>query len=323
MPNIPFLPVLVIIISTLSAIKPVYCHSQTNDYNNFSLGTFFGAVYGHSEELVYPTNTPAELYSELLYDMKPVLYAGIQVEYGRTNLMRNPGVFASLVFKAGIPGDSGIMEDRDWLSTASTDLTNYSRHTNMTRSFYWLDLHVGAVIPFQFFYIKPFLSGSWMHFAFTARDGYKQYANESGGVYSPIEDAPIEPMFGDVIRYQQDWLVPAAGISAGTDILAPFYIDLSFQISPLAYCSAIDEHLKINKTFLDFSSFGFFIEPKINLLFCLDRFDLSLEASYRSIGRTRGESFSRYGNSGAYARNGEAGAALSLLSARFLVRIWF
>jgi len=309
--------------SILSAIKPSYCQAQTLNFNNLSLGTVFGAVYGHSEELVYPLNTPAELYSELLYDMKPVFYAGIQIDYGRANIMRGPGFFASLIFKAGIPADSGIHENRDWMSAVSADLTNFSSHTNKTNEFFWIDLSLGASIPVgTYFYITPFISGSWMHFAFTGRDGYYQYAERSGGVFLPIENAPIIPLTGDVIRYQQDWLLLAAGLSVGSRILFPFSFELSFQITPLTYCAAKDEHLLRSETFLDFSSWGLFFEPRAAFSLIMERFELSLEASYRSIGRTRGDSYSRSGSSGAFRRNGEAGAALTLFDARFLFRAW-
>jgi len=339
MPNISLLSILIIIILILSAGNPVYCQDQTNNSNNFSLGTFFGAVYGHSEELVYPYSEPAELLSELLWDMKPILYAGFQVDYGRASIMKSPGVFASLVFKAGIPGDSGTMENRDWQSLTNTSLSDFSTHTNRTKEFIWIDLNIGASIPFKYIYLKPFISGSWMHFAFSARNGYGTYrvfeCSKNCTLSYKAPDCTVDhensfPRIAsfegqEVITYRQDWLLIALGISAGTNILFPLCIDLTFQISPFTYCAAEDQHLGRNTTFLDFTGWGLFIEPKINISLCLERFDFSLEASYRSIGRTSGDSYSRASSSsGPFGLLlNKTGAALSLFDARFLVRIWF
>jgi len=296
----------------------------------FSFGTQFGLLYGQAEEYVYPIpgDTKGELLSELLYDMKPVIYYGVQLEFGRINPMSAIGFFALLSFKAGVPGDSGTHENRDWQSIENDALTNFSSHTNETRDFYRLDAIIGASFPvMSYFYIKPFISGSWMYFAFTGRDGYTKYANEiKNGVYGPIEDAPKKNIKGEVIRYQQHWLLAAAGINIGTNILSPLLFDLSFQISPLTYCAAVDNHLMRNppRTFYDFTSFGLFMEPKGSISLIYKQMVFSLEAAYSYIGRTRGETY--YIDEGSkwhFLSQAESGAGLSVLDARFLVKIRF
>jgi len=202
MKNITALTALVTIIISLSAINAAWCQEENSERNYaFSLGTQFGFVHGMALEYVYPTDTKGELLSELTWGMKPVFYYGFQFDLSRIDLMSSPGFFASASLKVGIPGDSGVMEDRDWMSTENDDLTHFSHHTNKTREFLWLDAAVGASIPVRsLFYLKPFISGSWMHFSFTGRDGYGEY---------PSETTSFEGM--EVIRYKQDWFLIATG----------------------------------------------------------------------------------------------------------------
>jgi outer membrane protease len=265
-------------------------------------------------EYVYPlpVDTKNELLSELIWDTKPVFYYGIQAEFSRIDKMKGPGFFSSLSFKAGIPSDSGVMEDRDWLYPANSELTKFSSHTNRTNKFFWLDAAVGASFPVKsFFYIKPFISGSWMRFAFTGRDGY--------GIYN--DSNPKEQVFSGIgITYQQDWLLLAAGFSAGTNILYPFIFDLSFQISPLTYCAATDNHFLTDTVYKDSTNFGLFLEPSFNMSLIVKPVEFSFVSSYRHIGKTKGESYANEGK-GFYLEPNKTGAGLSVLDLRFLVSI--
>ena len=274
-------------------------------------------------------------------DLKPVHYLGAQIDFRRADLMSRPGFFASTSFKAGFPGDSGIMEDRDWTSENKDLLTHFSSHTNRTQSALWLDASIGASIPVKsLLYIKPFISGSWMHFAFAVRDGsgiyarptdctcegvhYRQQCNSREETYFPINENYYEYSFKgrEVIRYQQDWLLLASGFSVGTNYFRPFSFEFTFQISPFTYCAAVDEHIG-SRTFRDYSAWGLFIEPKGRISFSIKRFDLSIEGGYRFIGRTKGPAYIESANSGSFSRIGDAGAGLSLMDLRFLARYQF
>jgi len=328
MNKVAFLPIFFIIIYLLSAINPVY--SQNNEQNkeyNFSIGTGFGVVYGQSFEYVYPIpgETKADLLSELIWDMKPVCYVGFNADFGLTDLLGKPGFFSSLAIKAGIPGNSGNMEDRDWMSTVNSNLTHFSSHENETNELVWIDLSAGASFPIKYLYIKPFINASWMHFSFTGRNGYLQHSKENpsgSGIYEPIETAPIIPVHGIVISYQQDWLLIAAGFSIGTNILAPFSFDLSFQITPLTYCAATDKHFYSNgidyKVYKDFTGFGLFLEPKGSISLTVMKFKFLLEASYRYISGTKGESYADN-----YHAINKAGAGLSAMDIKFLTKMTF
>jgi len=325
-----FLPTFFIIIYLLSAIKPAYCqdNEQNNEQNReygFSIGTGFGVAYGQAQEAVYPIpgDTKGELLSELIWEMKPVCYLGFFADFGLIDLLNKPGFFTSLALKTGFQGTSGKMEDRDWLSIENGNLTHFSSHTNETNEYITIDLAVGASLPIKYLYIKPFISGSWMHFIFTARDGYIKYSHETypgSGIYEPIEDAQVKPIVGKVVSYQQDWLLAAIGFSIGTNILAPFSFDLSFQITPLTYCQSIDNHFWGN-IFRDFTSLGLFIEPKGSFSIAVNNFNFLLDVSYRYISKTIGDSYISSNNTLYSLSQNKAGAGLSLWNFQLIVKI--
>ncbi len=220
MKNITALTVLVIIVCAFSS--KIYASGQEKKYA-FSFGPQFGFVHGQAHELVYPTDTKAELLSELLWDMKPVFYLGAKADFGLRDVMDKPGFFASFNFKAGIPADSGIIENRDWMSVENSALTHFSSHENHTNEFLQIDIDAGASFPVKsYFYIKPFINFSWMRFSFTGKNGYGKYARAKGnGSFSPIDENPAKMVFsGNVIRYEQNWLLLSQGVSVGTDYLS-------------------------------------------------------------------------------------------------------
>ncbi|MDR1839397.1 MAG: omptin family outer membrane protease [Treponema sp.] len=325
MKNITALSILVIIINIITVTNSAYCQEIKAKKYAFSIGPQFGLIYGQVLEFVYPVpgEIKSELMSELKWDMKSIFYTGVQVDFGRIDILSAPGFFSSLTFKAGIPSDSGIMEDRDWMSTENDRLTNFSSHTNRTLQFFSLDAAIGVSLPIGYFFAKPFVSGRWMRFSFTGRDGYGTYAKKksNSGTFHPIDDNPDEITFsGDVIKYKQDWLLFSPGISVGAKML-PFAFDISFRISLFSYCSSKDDHLERKITFLDYTRNGLFIEPAFSLSFTVRRIELLLEFSGLYIGSTRGETYINDGNGFYLSGDSTAGAGISLLDTRFLVRI--
>jgi len=288
-------------------------YSQNNNYE-LSLGAQFGLIHGQSLELVYPlpSDTKNDLLSELIYDLKPVFYYGLTANFGKKNPYISPGLFASLSFKAGIPGGSGTHENRDWLSARDDSLTNLSSHKNITKEMFIADVILGASIPIASrAYIKPLLSGSWMRFSFSGREGYRTYENENW---------EIIPFKSEVITYQQDWLLLAIGFSIGTENFYPFCFDFTLKLSPFTYCAATDHHVEKNFLYKDYTNFGFYYEPEINISIYLKQIELSLNFAYRNIGRTKGESYIKENKEPQYfLSSNKAGAGLSIIDTRFLV----
>jgi outer membrane protease len=324
MKNITALAFLVIINCVYIFIDPAFSQDTGNNRYAFLVSPQVGIVYGQVFEYVYPNpmqrETKAELLSELRWDMKPVFYAGLQLDYRPADIMLGIDFFSSLSFKAGLPKDSGVMEDRDWQSKENSALTNFSSHTNRTNSFFALDAAAGILIPIKSVVcIKPFLSSSWMRFSFTGRNGYFVYAKMNKG----INDNPdFGPLVGDVINYKQNWLLVAAGLSIETKAFFPFSLNLSFQVSPFTYCNALDEHIhpktKISTFYNDITSKGLFFEPKLNLALNTNRIAFSFDVAYRRIGKTKGESYEKENYK---VSDNKAGAGLSILDTRFLVKI--
>jgi outer membrane protease len=286
-----------------------------------------GFIYGQSEEIVYPSNTKGELLSQLLWDMKPVFYHGLRTDFSRTRPLDKWGVFANLSLKLGIPDISGNMEDRDWMSTENTALTHYSIHENSTREMFLFDFSAGFTFPFlRVMLLKAFVNVSFMNFRFSGSDGHGIYAEKiSAGKYHPIDDNPrLENFDGKVINYSQKWLTAAPGVSLGYYFFKRFFAELSFQISPLILCAALDDHLTTNTQFRDYLRGGLFIEPGADLSFSFnDWVALSLEFSWKYITGTMGNSFSRTYGRGDYIQSGTtgAGAGLTFLDTGFFLRI--
>jgi outer membrane protease len=328
MKNIPALTILVIIVGAFLTNNSAYCQNY-----GFAFGQQYGIFHGQAFEYVYPLpdRTKGELWSELKWDMKPLVYYGFQLDFQRTKLTSAPGFFSSASFMTGLPADTGKMEDRDWDSVVNDELTHFSSHTNRTKELYWLDASLGLSFPVKpYLYVKLFLHGSWMRFSFTGRNGYGKYARDtaepySSGIYYPIDDNPNTKQYtGEVIRYEQNWLLLSEGISIGTDVLSPFLIDLSVLFSPFTYCAAVDNHLDPSKTvtYRDFSSRGVFFEPKAKVSFYIKPVEFAFEYSYRYIGKTRGEAYSKPANRDFFSLDGEAGASLSLSKFNFLLKLY-
>ena len=279
---------------------------------SFSFGPLAGFVHGQSFEYVYQAGDSGELLSELVWDMKPVFYLGARFDFSRSDIMSDYGFFSSLQFKAASPADSGIMEDRDWDWNMSQNksLTNYSRHTNKTLKFFWFDICAGASFPIaDLFYIKPLLAFSWMHFSFSASDGYKSYMSENWNIYT---------FRGEVITYRQNWFLVSPGVSIGAQIGSLLQFELSFKYTPLTYCAAVDNHLDPRKTieYFDYTGWGNFVEPSGAVSLKLDKADITLEFACRKIGRTVGNT---YVNS--FQVSNKSGAALSLIDASIIFKI--
>nr|AGS52373.1 hypothetical protein [uncultured bacterium contig00077] len=328
MKNITALKVYVIIIFAFLSINFAYSEESQSGNYGFSFGQQYGFVHGQAFEYVYPDpgKTKGEFLSELVWDMKSVLFYGAIVEFGLKDIMKSPGFFSTVSFITGLPADSGKMEDRDWMSYENSDLTHFSSHTNRTKELHWLDASLGLSFPVKpYLYIKLFLNGSWMRFSFTGRDGYGEYARpKEANTYYPIDDNPYKyPYSGDVIHYSQYWLLIAEGITIGTKILSPFTFDFSLLISPFTYCAAEDKHLTTDTIYIDFTGMGIFIEPGIKAAFTAKPVEFSVDFSYRHIGKTRGESYNKkpMNSSSPYFPSGEAGVGLSLKKLNFMLML--
>jgi outer membrane protease len=291
----------------------------------FSLSPQFGMVHGQAIECVYPgPQNHGKYLSELLWDMKPVWYYGAVLDFGRIDPRSAPGFFARASFKLGIPGESGILEDRDWQSEASDVLTDYSRHDNTTSALLILDGELGASIPAgRDFVIRLFASVSYMRFNFEGFDGYGKYNryNHDWTVSLYTENVGFT---GKIITYSQNWLVFSPGLSF-EQRFSRLTFGCSLKISPLTLCADIDEHLVPPvRIFRDYPRWGLFIEPRFSLsLDIASRLAIGFDIAWRSIGGARGDVYQKTAGTGTVYtqyKNG-AGAGLELLDAGLLFKV--
>jgi len=317
--------VFAVLVIILFCAQPV--QAQTNKDYAFSLCPQFGLFYGHVEEMVYPTDTKADLLSLLLWDMKPVFYYGLLMDFSPVNPMKRQDFFLSLSMKYGIPGPSGVMEDRDWLSKYNTELTNFSSHDNITKEIFQLDFSAGYLFPLiKTLIVKTFVNISYMNFRFYGEDGYGIYARETprySGIFASIEDNPEKYTFyGKVINYGQEWFYAAPGVSLGYDLKNFFLAEISFMITPLISCLDLDEHLLTKTQYRDKMTGGIMLEPGFRFSLGLSKqLNISCDISWRYISGTRGGTYIRTIGIGNYRQEGKAGAGLSILNTALMLKV--
>lgn len=285
----------------------------------FSVAASGGFLYGQSEEIVYKAPNSDAYLSQLLWDMKPLWYAGASLNFSQINPMEKLGFFMDLSLKFGIPSKTGTMEDRDW--TADDEhLTNFSSHDNYTRGAFILDFSAGLSVPIvSKLLINLYLGFSYMNFSWDSHDGYIEYET---GNWEKI------PFYGPAISYSQQWRIFLLGIQLNIPF-KPFAIALSFQGSagPFIYCADQDEHFSRNLQFRDYSSGGVLLEPKGAFTFSLHpKADLSLHIGGRYISGVRGITKERktgLSSDGTFVKSGEAGAGYAMLDTGLSVKVRF
>jgi outer membrane protease len=323
MRNITAFAVLVIMIQ---CVQPAFTQEEQTASYAVSICPQFGFLYGQAEEIVYPSSEfKAELLSQLLWDIKPVFYYGLVMDFSRAQPMDKWGFFSTFSLKSGIPGNSGNMEDRDWMSTENAALTHYSIHDNFIDNLLLLDLAAGVSFPItRSLLMKTYLTVSYMYFSFYGENGYGTYAQYLGnGNYAPINNNPRKEQFnGRVINYTQDWFIIASGVSLSYYFNTRFYAELLFQISPLVFCDDFDEHLKTGDKFRDYMRGGIFLEPGFHFSYFINkRFELSLGFSWRYIRGTSGETYIKWSYADSYTQEGTAGAGLSVIDTGLCLKV--
>jgi outer membrane protease len=307
--------------------------SQGGGSYAFSAGPDFGMFYGHTEEIVYPpdSNYNYKFLSLLLWDMKPVFYYGIKLDFSQTEPIKKWGFFTDLSFKLGIPGISGNMEDFDWQSIENAALTNYSKHDNTTKELFLLDFSAGLSFPLVHgLLVKALVDVSYKRLSFYGTGGYLKYARVKGtDTYYPIDNNPLIitiPSKEKVINYTQEWLVVAPGVSLRYYFFRQLFAELSFQISPLILCADLDEHLLSGKKiqYQDYPQGGLYLEPGLRVSYSAGKWlEFSLEWSWQYITGSKGEAYNRLLGNGYYMPVGSAGTGLSLLDTGLFLKIRF
>jgi outer membrane protease len=308
MRNITLFSVLVIISFSL----PVYADeiSENKSRYAFSITPNTGFLWGRGEEIVYHGNPPqnnSKYLSQLLWDYKPLLYVGLDMDFGPRFPWAHNGFHASLGLKYGLPLETGVIEDYDWLSNTGNYLTNYSRHEAFSRSSFNdffegygsfianLSLGYSWAISDRLWF-RAYGDFSFSRFSWKSRNGFIQYGpNNPNGSNGFI---PWDPEFqknyfsAPAIDYTQNWYVFAPGISAGLKLND--YLGFSFfmAITPLIYGACRDDHLAAEVTYYDYLYGGLFVRAGSELAITFnDRIGIFLSFSIMDLSSARGDNY--------------------------------
>jgi outer membrane protease len=310
----------------VGAIIPVASHAQDSlDFTiartpyRISLAATVGALIGQAEEIVYKYADRDDKLSQLLWDLKPMVYAGSALSFARSDPLAGPGVMVDMSVKFGLPLQTGTMEDRDWYDEDledrypsnpkyqldNPDLKCFSTHDAFLEEGALLfDFAGGLTIPIKSAVaVKALFAVSYMYFSWAGKDGYGKYM---------ITDWKRWPYNGTIITYKQAWLI----FSPGIGLFWPFHrvlsLDFHFFISPLIYAGAEDNHIAGN-LFNDYMRGDLYLEPSLDIAFAPNRFfSLIVHGSWRHIVGTRGDTSI---NGSPVLRKNESGAGFSAFDA--------
>jgi len=307
-----------LVILTAFFLSPAF--AEAANYG-FTLSPNIGILYGHSEEIVYKDPPYQNFYlSELLWDLKPLVYVGLVADYGPLDRSVTRGFTAALSFKAGLPLRTGILENRDWLNRDKDFVTWYSRHDTYSRTAVLLDASAGYLWRFAgSLAFSAYGELSFMHFSWSGKDGYRQYTLETSDGYPPWDSGlPKSYYTGEVIQYRQNWFVLSPGVSLNWDMNRLFSMKAFFNYSPLIYCAARDDHLVLGTTFFDYPYFGHYLKSGGGfVLSASTNTSLSLFLSYNYITGPRGDTF----QGGKRVAEDGAGAAYSSMDLGLAVKL--
>ncbi|MDR2068517.1 MAG: omptin family outer membrane protease [Spirochaetaceae bacterium] len=266
------------------ALQSQEISTKWNDHTLF-LGASVGLLNGTSEEIVYRDSKTRNKLSELLWDLKPLVYLGVDANYTWRKPENTWGIFADTSLKFGIPGKTGVMEDRDWMDARYSEfLTHYSVHDNKTENAVFFDTSVGASFQiFDRFLLKTYIAYDLMYFAWSATGGSLLYPDSYGGHGYYLR--PIE-----VISYKQTWHMLSPGVAFYGEFNRYFNAEIAFKISPLVWCIGEDHHILRDLVITDTLDIGLFVEPRLLFSFTpKDYMTLSLSVLYRNMSFVRGD----------------------------------
>ena len=291
----------------------------------FTLSPLFGILYGQAEEIALWFDGPrtGDYISQLLWDIKPLIYVGLAVDFGPGDPFAGHGFIAAGSLRFGLPFRSGHKENRDWQNPQESWLTDFSRQEAFIQNAILLDISAGYSWRLtNSLALRTFMEFSFMHFSWSGENGFAQPAPTSD-LPEWHSGIPKYTFYGMIIRYSQNWFIFAPGFSLLWGINERFSLKGHFSYTPLIFCRARDDHLLAQTIFWDTMSFGHYINGGGAIIFSPRRdLDLSLAISYRHISGTRGNFRLQDNIEGTSVRHyNAAGAGFSALNTAFAVTL--
>jgi len=293
-------------LSVLLLILVVFSVNAQNGHL-FSVGFSVGLLSGATEEIVYRSSSANNYMSQLTWPFTPLFYAGIDAGYIWLGPANPAGVFENIFsgffldafVKFGLPGETGMMEDRDWIRQPTWALSHYSLHDTKMESAMLAGVELGKSFRlYNEFRLSVFLSYNVMYYQFAARGGTFLYPELDGGHF-------YDPSPEDVVTYRQFWQILSPGLSFYGVFNTYFDVEIFFKATPLIMASSFDEHLSRTLQIInDPMYYGLYLEPGFVFSFKpASNFMLSLSFNYKNIRGTRGNSRYRYPNNSTTYRN--------------------
>ena len=272
----------------------------------FNLKPNFGILWGYGEEIVLQEHddNSSPYTSQLLWDLKPLVYLGFDLEFSPRNLWEKSGFYAELSFKYALPLKTGVVENRDWLSPTDSFLTNYSQHNASSRSgiedlfsgygTFMVDLSTGFSWALnKFLWIRAYGELSFMRFSWKSQNGFFQYGpNDPRGLqFIPWDPGfPKIPYPGPAIGYSQNWIIFSPGIKTGILLTDNLSLSIFALCSPLIYGYCKDEHFARNVTFMDYLYYGLYFQGGGELNYYLNnQITFGLSTIWKRLTGARGE----------------------------------
>ncbi|MDR1566694.1 MAG: omptin family outer membrane protease [Treponema sp.] len=269
----------------------------------FSIIPAAGIFWGKAKEILYKYPDAGTPVSQLLWDFKPLVYAGTDLEFGPRDPFAKSGVSAGGSLKFGFPFVSGVMEDRDWAADDGDYLTNYSRHDALSNGAFMVDLSAGfswAILSTVT--VRVYGELSYHRFSWTSEGGYIQYPKDSSGNYLYDQpwtpDLPTDPVYGTGITYTQNWLMFSPGFSLGLKLSRRFSAGCFIAWTPFIYAVCIDDHLlALSKGERytrgeDYLKGGISTKAGLKISFApKEGLEFSLSAGFRNVSGPRGDSY--------------------------------
>jgi outer membrane protease len=269
----------------------------------FSAVPTIGLFWGKAKEILYKYPDAKTPVSQLLWDLKPLVYAGTDLEFGPRDPFIKNGVSAGVSLKFGFPFVSGIMEDRDWAAPDEDYLTNYSRHDALSNGVFMVDMSAGFSWPIlSMMTVRIYGEFSYHRFSWTSEDGYIQYPKNASGSYQYDQpwnaDLDKDPVYGTGITYTQNWLMFSPGLYFGLKISRYFFAGCFAALTPFIYAVCVDDHLlplSAGKQYTrgeDYLTGGFSAKAGLNVSFSpKEGLEFTLMAGFRNISGSRGDSY--------------------------------
>lgn len=310
-------------IALLTLMIPL-CHASPEN-TIFKVSFLPGITIGEGNSFVY---YDGDMISKLDWPLKPLVSSTISAR-----LESVKGLYIDASFMTGLPIPSGTMIDADYLNQPTNSVkTHQSTHEGSIEYAIDTTIHAGRIYHDEEQYEKPYslemyAAFRYMRYKWNARDGYTQYPQT--GTYGTFPEwstnTPKVAVTGKILAYEQEMVIPHAGIAFGFSFTPKLMVTGGFGMSPFIYCAAIDNHLHPSKLIDYFDSFpfgknsGFYLDPSLSASWILSsKCKLRLDADWTMITGLKGTTVQRDNMTGSISSDDSytAGAAFNSFSLR-------